>query len=330
MKLTTTLLLTILLFFSGQGQCNENIEINRLVVFGDSLSDQGKAYDKFYNTIPVSPPYWKGRFSNGPIWIDILAEKYAIVNEAEASSTAVDYTQFSDAPNYLIVNTLKHEINQFLEKSTFTSRDVVIIWIGGNDYATYDWLEPNDIERVVQEIAIQTQRIENLGARHILVVNLPDMGIAPIARKQGVQQKLSEVSKNHNFRLQELFDQTFDPAVVQVYDAFGAFNSIVNSPHTYGFKNFQDACYTSFFWGVGSRTNSLSNKPPAASDFLLSMKSTLNPPPRHLQRWWSTETPKCEGYVYMDIVHPTHATHKIIATMLDEYIMLHFSSHTDE
>ncbi|MEG2313331.1 SGNH/GDSL hydrolase family protein [Brevundimonas sp.] len=38
---------------------------NRLVVFGDSLSDNGNLYMATSGTQPASPPYWQGRFSSG-------------------------------------------------------------------------------------------------------------------------------------------------------------------------------------------------------------------------------------------------------------------------
>lgn len=54
---------------------------SKLYVFGDSLSDQGNIFNitKFANSlssqIPVIPsaPYFEGRFSNGPVWIDYLS-----------------------------------------------------------------------------------------------------------------------------------------------------------------------------------------------------------------------------------------------------------------
>jgi phospholipase/lecithinase/hemolysin len=53
----------------------------KLYVFGDSLSDQGNIFNisKFANSlssqIPVFPsaPYFEGRISNGPVWIDYLS-----------------------------------------------------------------------------------------------------------------------------------------------------------------------------------------------------------------------------------------------------------------
>ena len=45
-----------------------------LYVFGDSLSDTGNTFDFTAGNIPPTPPYFPGRFSNGLIWIDYLAE----------------------------------------------------------------------------------------------------------------------------------------------------------------------------------------------------------------------------------------------------------------
>ena len=45
---------------------------DRLVVFGDSLSDNGNLYLATGRTTPASPPYFQGRFSSGPVWTELL------------------------------------------------------------------------------------------------------------------------------------------------------------------------------------------------------------------------------------------------------------------
>ena len=45
---------------------------NRLVVFGDSLSDNGNLFAATGGTNPTSPPYFQGRFSNGPVFTELL------------------------------------------------------------------------------------------------------------------------------------------------------------------------------------------------------------------------------------------------------------------
>ena len=44
--------------------------VDRVIVFGDSLSDTGNVFDVF--GIPAAPNF-QGRFSNGPVWVEGLA-----------------------------------------------------------------------------------------------------------------------------------------------------------------------------------------------------------------------------------------------------------------
>src|SRR5579859_2122030 len=41
----------------------------KIVLFGDSLSDNGSGIKQLFNTFPY-PPYSGGRFTNGPVWIE--------------------------------------------------------------------------------------------------------------------------------------------------------------------------------------------------------------------------------------------------------------------
>lgn len=80
-----------------------NLNFSKIYVFGNSLSDPGNIYNAtsfvqwfdglFGLEIPVlppSPPYFEGRYSNGPIWIDYLAEDLGIT---VTPSTDLDFIQ---------------------------------------------------------------------------------------------------------------------------------------------------------------------------------------------------------------------------------------------
>src|SRR6516165_9890966 len=59
-----------LALFFGQapsGYASDLSKFRRLVVFGDSLSDTGNSL--FLFGVP-QPPYYNGRWSNGPNWVD--------------------------------------------------------------------------------------------------------------------------------------------------------------------------------------------------------------------------------------------------------------------
>ncbi|OQX34880.1 MAG: hypothetical protein B0D91_11730 [Oceanospirillales bacterium LUC14_002_19_P2] len=305
---------------------SNNLIINRLVIFGDSLSDQGKLHNKMSAALPLSPPYWKGRFSNGPVWTDRLSEKYPLINEAEGGAAAVDYRRFSSDMKYKVANTLDNEINQFLGHSSFKNDDLIIIWIGGNDYLAYHWTKPADIERVVLEHVIQIRRIQRLGAKHILVINLPDMGKTPIARKEGVSALMSDVTEYHNTYMKTVFEKAFDPEFVRIFDATAVFNDFINSPQDYGFEHTIEPCYSGDYWGLPwsqSRSTRSAQLKPEQQVFAHTLQSSLASPSQHRLFW--TDTPECRGYIYMDGIHPSQLAHKQAAKLLDADIQLHYS-----
>ena len=52
---------------------------SNLIVFGDSLSDMGNGNNSaIVSVVFSSPPYWKGRFSNGPVWIEHISDSYGL------------------------------------------------------------------------------------------------------------------------------------------------------------------------------------------------------------------------------------------------------------
>lgn len=51
---------------------------DKIVVFGDSYSDVGNIYIATKGAIPLSPPYYQGRFSNGPVWVEHLAQSFGL------------------------------------------------------------------------------------------------------------------------------------------------------------------------------------------------------------------------------------------------------------
>jgi phospholipase/lecithinase/hemolysin len=53
---------------------------SQIVAFGDSLSDNGNMFALTEGTVyeTPSPPYYEGRFSNGPVWVDYLAQDLGI------------------------------------------------------------------------------------------------------------------------------------------------------------------------------------------------------------------------------------------------------------
>ncbi len=52
---------------------------SQFVVFGDGLSDQGNVFLASNNLVPALPPNFEGRLSNGRLWVEQLAERFALI-----------------------------------------------------------------------------------------------------------------------------------------------------------------------------------------------------------------------------------------------------------
>src|SRR6202012_5265548 len=92
----------------------------------------------------VSPPYFEGRFSNGPVWIEALAESYF---HEQSSAHLLNYA-FGGAvvkeENTGPIFSLKLEIATYLgaHQDKADENSLFIIWIGGNNYL----MTPKDVE----------------------------------------------------------------------------------------------------------------------------------------------------------------------------------------
>lgn len=109
----------------------------RLVVFGDSLSDNGNLYAASGNTAPASPPYFQGRFSNGPVFTELLgftALRGAIPTSAVSGSVNFAYGGSRTDNNVAFPPGMRQQLTTYLGRGgTFGSGDLVSILGGANN-----------------------------------------------------------------------------------------------------------------------------------------------------------------------------------------------------
>ncbi len=144
-----------------------------IVSFGDSLSDNGPADG---HGLRVS--------SNGRVWVDYLAERLGVKLLGMAFSSAeTDHHPATGSAKWGFC----WQIDDYLHKMGGASEDkLYIIWIGGNDLLKRKGSPRHAIEKAVANIAIGIDRLVGAGARHILVMNLPDLGLTPMMNGQNL------------------------------------------------------------------------------------------------------------------------------------------------
>ncbi|OQX34881.1 MAG: hypothetical protein B0D91_11735 [Oceanospirillales bacterium LUC14_002_19_P2] len=295
----------------------DNAIIKRLVIFGDSLSDQGNLFELFHERIPVSPPYWQGRFSNGPVWTDILSLHYTIKNMSQGGATLVNYRKYSVALQYLYVTYLGEEVSQFLKNDQFLPTDLIIIWMGGNDYATFKWVSPRDRHRAVRELYIEILRMRHKGAQHILVINLPDIAETPRVKEDDAEL-FHRITLDHNHQLEVTLSSKLPPDVLRIFDAYTTFKAIFSAPETYGLNNTSNPCYSGSIWrhhqGISADH----------SDDPVSWLHSQLAPIHFTEHAHFRDISTCQQHLFFDDLHPTTFAHGIIADKLDQFIQKNY------
>ena len=166
-------------------------QFSQMVIFGDSLSDMGNVKDSIMN-MPAVPPYWQGRFSNGPVWAEYVAAELGLslqhgTGSGEGNNRAYGGSQSGQGYSYILLPNTGTQINNYLANvhSSFNSTDLVVIWSGGNDFlyglANANTTHANMVSHV--EAVIQA------GANNILLPNLPPLELTPEVRNKSSNQQ---------------------------------------------------------------------------------------------------------------------------------------------
>ena len=143
---------------------------DRLVVFGDSLSDTGNA----------------GRFSNGPVWVEQLASRLGVAlapNRQGGLNFAVGGARLDPLSG---PHSLRAQTDHFLRTPVAPTRTLYIVYGGGNDLLAAVGRSdgPAMVDRAVASLKSLLEDLLQQGATDILVPNLPDVGMTPAIQRQ--------------------------------------------------------------------------------------------------------------------------------------------------
>ena len=267
---------------------------SRLVVFGDSLSDNGNLFAATGGASPTSPPYFQGRFSNGPVFTELLG--FNVGRSAAGASVTgnINYayggarTDSSAFPPGMR--------NQLLAYTggggTFRSTDLVSILGGANNIfqglpaAGASANPTGSITPVVNAAAADMTFLVNsiaaAGAGTILVGNIPSLGNAPQFRGTAAAPLAEFAGTSFNSALLSglMTTAAARPGTnIILFDIFKVGAALTANPSAFGLTNVTDACFN----GV-------------------TVCATPN------------------TYLFWDGVHPTAAGHQLIARLANDYL----------
>jgi len=295
------------LFLLGAAWAN-----GKLVVFGDSLSDNGNLFAITHGADPP-PPYgvtfdgtnktFPGRFTDGRNWVDYfhrVAKSFGVdVPVVTAyfgdpqNDHATDFAVGGSTSGAVNVSSpvsgpalpgFPAQIGAYLEHlgEKSAADDLCLIWIGANDFSA--GIDP---AQTIANIKDGIVKLSDKGAKDFIVINIPDLSLTPMVTAAGgptiLAAKRFVVTANVLLEV-ELFQFAFLHRInIKLVDINAIFVPLVFNPVRFGFTN-----------STGSALAALAANP------------EINP----------------NDYVFWDGFHPTTNVHQLAAEFIFKSIFL--------
>jgi phospholipase/lecithinase/hemolysin len=214
--------------------------INELYVFGDSLSDVGTMFRATGGMYPPNPTYFQGRYSNGRVWVEYLADRLHL-SSSQTKNFAYGGATTGSAGNSLVPSLLT-QVQLFTQTHQQTLPNALyVLWAGANDYLQGISSATVPVENVTRTIT----SLANVGAKNILVANLPDLGQLPATRTSINSASLSALTQAHNQGLRrslKLLNQQYSHLQIVTLDTNTLYREAIANPAAFGFTNVISAC----------------------------------------------------------------------------------------
>ncbi|KAJ4266139.1 hypothetical protein NW762_004119 [Fusarium torreyae] len=156
---------------------------SRLIVFGDSFSDNGNGSWVVSNgSWPKDPAYYGHSFSNGPKWNDIVAKDLGLelINLAAGGATTNNgfIAGGTGAESTIPVPAAADQVASFLSWDEPHPGDIFVHWIGGNDILFNTSITGGQITSLINE---NVNRLYQVGAKTIILANYLQITTFPAA-----------------------------------------------------------------------------------------------------------------------------------------------------
>ncbi|AYG95311.1 autotransporter domain-containing protein [Brevundimonas naejangsanensis] len=264
----------------------------RLVVFGDSLSDNGNLYLATGGATPASPPYGAGRFSNGPVFTERLGFSAAHFTGPVTGSINYAFGGARTDSQAMPLGMRLQMADYQARGGKFGPNDLVSVLGGANNIfqgLPAAGASPNP-QGAIAPVALAAAAdmnfivgsIAQAGAGTILVTNLPKLSLTPQFRATPAAPLADYAVTTFNGALLTGLNATAAarPGTnIIVMDLFKVGDVIANNPSAFGVTNITQPCFN----GVTVCSNP-------------------------------------DSYFYFDGVHPTAKGHAVIAQLANDYL----------
>lgn len=237
-----------------------------VVSFGDSLSDTGNIFEVTsdpFNAILLAflfpeldtpfppPPYFDGRFSNGPVWVERLSDQLGLGPVVPSELGGLNYavggaTTFDDGNfliNLVVPDDVEDQVDAYLNIHTPAGGELFIVEGGSNDL----------LSGGITDVSIPAGNLEgfitdlyNAGGRNFLVPNLPPLGQIPGEVGGPDEMVLDMRSAQFNLELSnrlDNLDQNLAGIMIHRVDFYAGVQAVLQDPNAFGFTNVTEQAF---------------------------------------------------------------------------------------
>jgi cholinesterase len=239
-----------------------NKPITQVVVFGDSLSDNGAGAVITEKDVEdgvagaalwcANPVYWQGRCSNGPVAVEVLAEHLNVKLADYAIAGAMSNELNAIGIGNLVQTGMLSQVRKYQADLGGIKADpnaLYVIIIGGNDedgLSLYSYGKITDAvaDDTIANIQKVITDLTTVGAKRFLVSNVFDLSKQPgtIANKTESYNKAYQVRLDSQLpkKMADLAKQL--KVEINVFDFQAAEDKIRSDPAKYGITNTSEGC----------------------------------------------------------------------------------------
>ena len=243
---------------------------SNLWVFGDSFSDNGSTVEimPLLKSAGAPPLPSNGKLSDGKLWIEYFAESLGMPERAETvwvkgARNPGNFSMIaaSSRLSSILIQDFPDQVDLFeRQQKRFGSSDLILVQMGINDAlgamknfgqlvksgksrAEAMKLADQDIEKAMVSYKAQFQRLIALGGRKFLVINAPDLGLAPFARQRQAVDLASLYSLKLNAKIAaaiqdvKLKNSKVVSLSIKSFDLLANLHKLIANPTGYGLSS---------------------------------------------------------------------------------------------